>query len=158
MPIKNRTFVRVSIILILTGILSQIVTIEEPIQAEPVVAQTEATSTLITPEPLPELVPVVPILAKIAWCESRNVQLNPDGSVLRGKINSQDVGKWQINESYHLAESKRLGLDLHTEEGNEEYAVHLFLTQGTRPWNWSKPCWGDEERVWTKKNGEYWSK
>lgn len=96
-------------------------------------------------------------LKKIAWCESRNRQFNPDGTVLRGVVNSQDVGKHQINERYHLAESQRLGMDIHTLEGNTEYAQHLFKTQGSKPWNWSKHCWSDPNRVWIEKDGELWS-
>lgn len=95
---------------------------------------------------------------KIAWCESRNLQFNPDGSVKRGVVNSQDVGKWQINEHYHLEESIRLGMDIYTLAGNTAYAQHLYSSQGNTPWNWSKDCWSDPNRVWWEKDGEYWSK
>ena len=102
-----------------------------------------------------EEIPVV--LQKIAWCESRNRQF-VDGKVLRGKENRKDVGKFQINERYHLAESKRLGMDIYTLKGNTDYALHLYKTQGSKPWNWSKPCWGDSTRVWTISEGKHWSK
>ena len=46
----------------------------------------------------PEISEIPGILKKIAFCESGNKQFNSDGSVLRGKQNSRDVGKWQINE------------------------------------------------------------
>lgn len=92
-----------------------------------------------------EIVPVeIPaILEKISYCESRNRQFNADGSVHRGEINPQDVGKYQINEHYHLAESRRLGYDIYTLEGNTAYALYLYEHQGTKPWNWSKHCWSN---------------
>ncbi len=98
------------------------------------------------------------VLKKIAWCESRNRQFNLDGTILRGEINPQDVGKYQINEHYHLEDSQRLGMDIYTLAGNTEYAKYLYSKQGSKPWNWSKKCWGDSKRAWTEKAGEYWSK
>lgn len=86
--------------------------------------------------------PDAPIMVEIARCESRFRQLDAHGNVLRGEQNSKDVGVFQINEHYHLADSIKMGLDIHTLEGNIEYARHLYDTQGVRPWNWSKPCWG----------------
>jgi hypothetical protein len=77
----------------------------------------------------------------IGFCESRNRQFKEDGSLVRGIVNPLDVGKYQINEKYHLAESKRLGFDIYTEEGNTDYALWLYEHQGSKPWNWSKPCW-----------------
>ncbi|HRF70294.1 MAG TPA: hypothetical protein PKV66_02560 [Candidatus Pelethenecus sp.] len=92
-----------------------------------------------------EVAPVIPlVMEKIAWCESRGKQFNPDGTVRRGKQNPKDVGKYQINEFYHLDSSIKMGIDIYTEEGNTEYALYLYETQGTRPWNWSKPCWGQD--------------
>lgn len=92
--------------------------------------------------------PEVPlILQKIGWCESRGQQFNPDGSVHRGIINSKDVGKYQINEFYHLETSRRLSMDIYTLQGNTQYALYLYKTQGTKPWNWSKGCWGGSETL-----------
>jgi len=89
-----------------------------------------------------EIKPEIPdILKKIAFCESGNKQFNSDGSVLRGKQNSRDVGKWQINEFYHLANAQKIGIDIYTEAGNTEYALYLYNKNGTRDWNWSKSCW-----------------
>jgi len=98
------------------------------------------------------------VLKKIAWCESRNRQFDADGFVLRGEVNPQDIGKYQINEYYHLEESKRLGMNIYTLEGNTAYAKYLYSKQGTQPWNWSKTCWGNKKRVWSEKADEYWSK
>lgn len=83
-----------------------------------------------------------PILKKIAFCESQNRQIDETtGAVLRGKVNSQDVGVMQINEKYHLEAAKKLGLDIYTLEGNIDYAKHLYKTQGVKPWVHSSKCW-----------------
>lgn len=103
-------------------------------------------------------VPEVPvILKKIAWCESQNRQFDEDGNVHRGIINPKDTGKYQVNEYYHLENSKKLGIDIYTLEGNTEYALYLYRRNGIRDWDWSKGCWGDPERVWWEKDGNYWS-
>ena len=81
------------------------------------------------------------IFEKIAKCESGSRQFNSDGSVLRGKINSKDIGKFQINLTYHGEAAKKMGLDLFTERGNTLYALYLFRKNGTKDWNWSKSCW-----------------
>lgn len=94
------------------------------------------------------------IFKKIAWCESKNMQFNRDGSVHRGVQNPQDVGKYQINEHYHLEASRTLGIDIYTIEGNTEYAYKLYKANGTRDWNWSKGCWGDQSistSTWEKR-------
>ncbi len=82
------------------------------------------------------------VMHRIAQCESGKRQFQANGEVLRGRVNNKDVGIFQINEYYHLLESKNLGFDINTTEGNIGYAKHLFETNGTRPWIWSEPCWG----------------
>jgi hypothetical protein len=82
-----------------------------------------------------------PILIAIAQCESNFRQFNPDGTVVRGKVNSHDVGVMQINETYWLDKSKSLGNDIYTVEGNAAYAKYLYAKQGTDPWNSSSKCW-----------------
>lgn len=82
-----------------------------------------------------------PILLKIAECESHNRQFNPDGSVVRGKVNHDDIGRWQINLEWNGAKAKELDYDLFTEEGNEKMALYLYKTRGTQDWGWSKACW-----------------
>lgn len=84
----------------------------------------------------------IPIMVSIAKCESQFTQFNKDGSVHRGRINPADVGTFQVNESYHLKESKKLGLDIYTVEGNLKYARHLYESEGVDPWSASSPCWG----------------
>ncbi|MES3031241.1 MAG: hypothetical protein V4697_02405 [Patescibacteria group bacterium] len=85
-----------------------------------------------------------PILVEVAWCESTFTQYDKEGNVIRGRVNNADVGVMQINEKYHLEAAERLGLDIHTVEGNVAYAKYLYDTYGTSPWNASKPCWGDK--------------
>lgn len=83
-----------------------------------------------------------PIMQKIAFCESTLRQYGANGSVLRGKVDSDDVGVMQINKRYHKKAADKLGYDLYTLEGNMKYALWLYEKEGTRPWNASRPCWG----------------
>ena len=80
------------------------------------------------------------VLIKIAQCESGLRQQNPDGSVLRGRQNPKDVGLFQINEDYWLEESKKVGYDIYTTDGNIAMAKYIYEKRGTRDWGWSKPC------------------
>ncbi len=89
----------------------------------------------------------IPIMIDVAYCESGIVQFNSDGSVLRGFVNPADVGVMQINEKYHLETSIRLGLDIHTLQGNLDYGRYLYETQGTRPWEYSSHCWNKSREV-----------
>lgn len=82
-----------------------------------------------------------PILVAIAQCESNFSQFNPDGTVVRGKVDSHDVGVMQINETYWLDKSKSLGDDIYSIEGNVAYAKYLYDKEGTDPWNSSEKCW-----------------
>ena len=131
------------------------------------VAPTQATSTNITSAPIststPKVVSVakvetesqkttedlvreyfsdLPIMVEIAKCESQFTQFNKDGSIHRGRINPADVGVFQVNEYYHLNESKKLNLDIHTVDGNLKYARHLYESEGVEPWSASSSCWG----------------
>ena len=89
----------------------------------------------------------LPIMVEIAKCESHFTQFDKDGSIHRGVINNADVGAFQINEYYHLKESKNLKLDIYTVEGNLAYARHLFKKEGTEPWSASSPCWSKYTEV-----------
>lgn len=82
-----------------------------------------------------------PIMAEISKCESRYRQFAPNGSIFRGKVNSQDVGVMQVNEFYHAKRAKKLGYNLRTLGGNLEYARLLYTEEGTAPWSYSAPCW-----------------
>jgi hypothetical protein len=101
---------------------------------------TNATSTSDIKKITLEFFKNTPILAEIARCESEFRQYGTDGP-LRGRVNSKDVGVMQINERYHSARSKQLGMDIHTLEGNLKYGALLYQEQGSQPWSASRSCW-----------------
>lgn len=83
----------------------------------------------------------IPIMIRISKCESHFRQWT-GSSVYRGEINHHDIGAFQINETYHAIEAKRMGIDIYSLEGNIKFAKYLYKTQGTTPWNWSRDvCW-----------------
>lgn len=84
----------------------------------------------------------IPVMVQIARCESQFRHTLVDGSVLRGRVDSADLGVMQINTRYHADRAAKLGLDLHLLEDNLEYARDLYERQGTVPWNSSAACWG----------------
>ncbi|MDE2079297.1 MAG: hypothetical protein KGI73_02815, partial [Patescibacteria group bacterium] len=83
-----------------------------------------------------------PIMADIAWCESRDRQWNLDGTTFHGAVNHDDIGIMQINTAYHGTEAKQLGYDLYSLSGNMEFAKYLYAHEGTQPWSSSEACWG----------------
>ncbi len=83
----------------------------------------------------------IPVMIEIARCESKLNQFDAAGLPLRGGWNGGMVGVFQIYESVHTGTAASMGFDLSTLEGNMEYAKHLYLTQGTTPWNSGKSCW-----------------
>lgn len=83
-----------------------------------------------------------PVMIKIARCESTFRQYESDGSLLYNKEGSSAVGVMQIMSSVHMSDAKRLGHDITTLDGNLDFALHLYKTQGTRPWDDSRHCWG----------------
>jgi len=83
-----------------------------------------------------------PILAEIAWCESRIRHTEKDGRIFRGVVNSKDIGVMQINTHYHEKQAKSLNLDIYTLDGNLAYAKYLYEKEGVQPWASSKACWG----------------
>jgi len=82
------------------------------------------------------------LAVEIARCESGLRQYSDDGTVVRGRVNTKDVGVFQINEDYHLRQSQEQGYDIYTTRGNIEYAISLIKKSGSKPWSASKPCWG----------------
>lgn len=82
-----------------------------------------------------------PVLIRISSCESHFRQYEDDGTIRRGRINSEDVGIFQINEHYHLEASKKIGIDIYTVSGQIAYTRLLYAKNGTRDWNWSRWCW-----------------
>jgi hypothetical protein len=109
-------------------------------------AATKTITPIVPPKGLKTIVApnkevLPPILQRIAWCESKDHQFNPNGTVHRGVINPHDIGYFQINETFHLAESKRLGMNIYTLKGNIKFALWLYHKEGTTPWLWSSKCW-----------------
>lgn len=83
-----------------------------------------------------------PILAEIAFCESRFIHLTVSGKPLQGRVVPEDTGVMQVNKTYHEATAKKLGMNLDTLDGNLAYGKYLYERQGVQPWSASKPCWG----------------
>lgn len=80
------------------------------------------------------------ILEKVSYCESGFKQFSGN-DVLRGRINNQDIGLFQINTKYNLTFCESYGYDIFTEQGNIDCAVKLYEQRGLQPWEASKPCW-----------------
>lgn len=91
------------------------------------------------------------IMREIARCESGGRQFNKDGTVVRGEIHVPDIGKYQINSAVWEREAKKLGYDLLTEEGNEQFALELYRRYNTLPWESSKSCWGKIAKTLAEK-------
>lgn len=83
----------------------------------------------------------IPLMAKIAYCESRNRQYNSRGEVLRGEKTPLDRGVMQINLHYHKETAEKMGFDLHNIDDNVAYARYLYEKQGAKPWMSSSKCW-----------------
>ncbi len=82
-----------------------------------------------------------PTLVKIAKCESGFKQFDDKGQPLKNP-NSSATGVMQIIASIHAPTARSMGFDIKTIEGNLRYALALYRTQGSSPWNASKHCWG----------------
>lgn len=93
-----------------------------------------------------------PLFTHIAYCESRDRQFDEDGDVLRGDINPHDIGRYQINTVHWAEQAKKLGFDLHTEQGNEAMALYLYKKFGTKPWRSSQKCWSKASQVYAATN------
>ncbi len=83
----------------------------------------------------------IPVMIQVARCESQFRHTLADGTVLRGRVDSRDVGVMQINTYYHGDTADALGLDLLNIYDNMAYARDLYERQGTQPWSASAPCW-----------------
>jgi len=83
----------------------------------------------------------IPLMAKIAKCESQNRHYNSKGNVLRGQKNTYDRGVMQINLLYHEETAEKMGLDLHDIDDNVAFARHLYEKYGAKPWMSSSACW-----------------
>lgn len=89
-----------------------------------------------------------PLLKHITSCESwgdpnkEPREFTPDGKVLRGYPNPQDIGVGQINLPTWGPTAEKLGFDLFTYEGNVGFSKWLYDHYGWKPWVYSKGCWG----------------
>ena len=83
----------------------------------------------------------IPIMTKIAKCESRNRHLDKNGYILKGEVTPLDRGVMQINLYFHKETAQKLGLDLHNIDDNVAYARYLYEKQGAKPWMSSSSCW-----------------
>ncbi len=86
----------------------------------------------------------IPVMIAIAQCESKFRQFGSDGLPLRGGWGGGMVGVFQIYERVHDTAAKALGHDITTLGGNLAYAKHLYMMQGTDPWNSARSCWGKQ--------------
>ena len=83
----------------------------------------------------------IPIMIQVARCESQFRHTLADGSVLQGRVDSDDTGVMQINKRYHEETAINMNLDVENIYDNLAYARYLYDKQGTQPWNASSPCW-----------------
>ena len=81
----------------------------------------------------------MPILDKIAKCESGGSHYDKNGQVLINR--TQDVGLYQINVPIWGKEATKQGLNLYDEQDNKKFAEWLFLNYGSAPWVHSSKCW-----------------
>ncbi len=89
----------------------------------------------------------MPLMAKIAKCESRNRHYDKSGQVLRGEVTPLDRGVMQINLHYHQEAAAKLGLDLHDIDDNVAYARYLYEKEGAKPWMSSSKCWAKSSEI-----------
>lgn len=82
-----------------------------------------------------------PVLVVVAACESSFRHTRPNGEVLRGKVNSADIGVMQINLDVHGERLAKLGLNPFKLEDNVRFARMLYQEKGLQPWSASEHCW-----------------
>lgn len=123
---------------------------EEPKQkAEVVAIEAEAVNATTSPyeSEVKEYFKDTPVLARIAYCESKFQQYDKEGDVLRGGLSPKDIGIMQVNEYYHGIAARKLGFDIYEVEGNLGYAKWLYKKEGTKPWASSSKCWTKYEEI-----------
>lgn len=64
-----------------------------------------------------------------------------NGDVLRGRVNSKDIGQCQINEPVWGDKAKELGLDIYSFNGNRRMANWIYERYGNQPWYLSEFMW-----------------
>ncbi len=80
-------------------------------------------------------------MVAIAECESGGTQFKENGTLVRDYLTGDHVGLYQISLRLHNKKALALGYNIRTTPGNIGYALHLYHTQGTQPWQSSKRCW-----------------
>lgn len=76
----------------------------------------------------------------IAYCEGGLRQFTETGEVLRGRINHNDSGLFQIHVPIWGKTAEKLNIDLETLEGNVKMAKYIKDTQGWSAWAASSKC------------------
>ena len=92
-----------------------------------------------------------PLLERIAACESTGDvhgtprQFLPNGQVLRGYPNPDDIGELQINAPTWQKKAESLGYDIYTQEGNITMGKWIFDNDSrhAQNWKWSEKCWAE---------------
>ena len=107
---------------------------EEPVQKTVEVEHVQEISSLDV------LVPTDSFLYYASYCESRHRQFDTDGTVLLGKVDPRDTGRWQINTYYWGQEAVELEYNIETEHGNYMMAQHILSVQGEGAWSASASC------------------
>lgn len=79
-------------------------------------------------------------LVAVSRCEAGYAQYEKDGS-LRKNPKSSATGQFQILRSMHEANAQRMGFDITTPEGNQDYAEYLYENNGLSDWEESRDCW-----------------
>lgn len=79
-------------------------------------------------------------LLTIATCESEMKQFDEKGNLIRGVVDSDDEGLFQINTYYHQKDADEKSIDLTTTSGNISYAILLYKWAGVDPWSASIDC------------------
>ena len=84
----------------------------------------------------------VPVLERIAKCESKSGHYAPSGQVVMSANTNGtvDVGQYQINTVW-FKKATELGLDITKPEDNKKMAEWIYKNVGTGPWSASSNCW-----------------
>ena len=82
----------------------------------------------------------IPVLIKIAKCESSFRQYDSSGNPLYGGSGGM-VGVFQVAAAIHQDVAKDLQYDINTLDGNLAYARYLYEHEGVVPWLASASCW-----------------
>lgn len=125
---------------------STVSSVDLPTTAYGHIAEDVAVETVVkktTEEIVREYFEDIPIMAEVSRCESTFKHYSEDGSVLTGRVDSDDIGVMQINRRYHEATATAMNLDLDNLYDNLAYARYLYEKKGTQPWSASMPCWGN---------------